>query len=342
MDCSDFFSQNTDISGIGVRIALYLQVVFLFVQVVLSPEEAGNAFWTLTSMLLGLTIAAIVAAAQQSLSFYNATIVLNLAWMISIPLTMIFIFFSRALRKPESQDWDTKLQYVLLRVVFPLIIILVNIFTAYVWITAYNFGPDAECTPSVKTYFSFWVIKFSFRAIRIIAILFYVVLGALDLVGILWLRYFWDEVLYDKFVNSGSSTLTPAMVTSWMSSTMLLSLLYWIPSIELTLKQSLQGSAATGSQWGFGQILALIAILPSIMSIFFTLVEKCSCCGSRDHGPRGGGTIGQQQAYETKDDGVRGQQLSSASQGRGMYRQQYAYGEGNEMFDGRVAGLPYR
>ena len=46
----------------------------------LNPEEASGAFWNLTSMSLGLMIAACVAVAQDGLSFFNANLVQNLVW----------------------------------------------------------------------------------------------------------------------------------------------------------------------------------------------------------------------------------------------------------------------
>ena len=102
-NCDDFFAQNTDISGIGVRVAFYLQVnilgmfgclliafglsnVFLLVVLVIvsHPKSAdtANAFWTLTSMSLGLVVAAIASAAKGQLSFFNAIIVQDLVWCV--------------------------------------------------------------------------------------------------------------------------------------------------------------------------------------------------------------------------------------------------------------------
>lgn len=97
-DCKVFFAQTTDITGIGVRLAFYLQTLNIgrsdnpgplswlmnpaVVQMFLShqPDDLFNAFLTLTSMNVGLMLASIVSASRNQLSFFNAIHVQNLVW----------------------------------------------------------------------------------------------------------------------------------------------------------------------------------------------------------------------------------------------------------------------
>ena len=96
--CQEFFTQNTDITGIGVRVAFYLQATVVgacpraslvraltglrlpVFQALLQPDDIGGSFWTLSAMALGLMIAGVVSAARVQLSFFNAIAIANLVW----------------------------------------------------------------------------------------------------------------------------------------------------------------------------------------------------------------------------------------------------------------------
>ena len=98
MDCVEYFTQNTNLTGLGIRISIYAQTVILgerritrvFVtrsrcasivtQVVLSPEKCTVALTVLGSTTLGLLVAGVVAVTQRQLSWYNAIAVENLIW----------------------------------------------------------------------------------------------------------------------------------------------------------------------------------------------------------------------------------------------------------------------
>ena len=95
MDCVEYFTHNTNLTGLGIRISIYAQTVILgkrritrvFVtrsrcasivtQVVLSPEKCTVALTVLGSTTLGLLVAGVVAVTQRQLSWYNAIAVEN-------------------------------------------------------------------------------------------------------------------------------------------------------------------------------------------------------------------------------------------------------------------------
>ena len=101
--CSAFFTQNTDINGIGARLAVYLQVNMIcglpsssrdsllilsaVLQLIIDAERALGSFWTLLFMIVGLTSASVVSASQGLLSFYNAIQVQNLSWYVVLLCT---------------------------------------------------------------------------------------------------------------------------------------------------------------------------------------------------------------------------------------------------------------
>ena len=101
MDCVEYFTQNTNLTGLGIRISIYAQTVILgkrrinrvlsrahtallrastVTQVVLSPEKCTVALTVLGSTTLGLLVAGVVAVTQRQLSWYNAIAVENLIW----------------------------------------------------------------------------------------------------------------------------------------------------------------------------------------------------------------------------------------------------------------------
>ncbi|KZP28812.1 hypothetical protein FIBSPDRAFT_992929 [Athelia psychrophila] len=88
VDCNstnNYLVLNTDISGLGVRISFYLQT-FLLVLLVnrsVSREEAISALWTFIATSFGLTISAVVLAATEQLTLFQALHVLNLVCQIA-------------------------------------------------------------------------------------------------------------------------------------------------------------------------------------------------------------------------------------------------------------------
>jgi hypothetical protein len=95
---------NPDISGIGVRTAIYAQAILTLVQPVLaaldkfiSEEELASLHMLYLGILMpgcALLLSAVIQTSTSGLSVYHATIVLNLSW---INNTSALIFFQFAL-----------------------------------------------------------------------------------------------------------------------------------------------------------------------------------------------------------------------------------------------------
>ncbi|EMD39485.1 hypothetical protein CERSUDRAFT_111785 [Gelatoporia subvermispora B] len=70
---------NTDLSGIGVRVAFYIQSVVNALLVILSPRESMASAWASTILTAALVIGAVVSKIQGNLTLHHATLILNFA-----------------------------------------------------------------------------------------------------------------------------------------------------------------------------------------------------------------------------------------------------------------------
>lgn len=75
---------NTDLSGIGVRSAFYLQALMNAVLIVISPEEGAEAAWASTILTGALVIPAMIQKFQENMTLHHATLVLNFATLSTI------------------------------------------------------------------------------------------------------------------------------------------------------------------------------------------------------------------------------------------------------------------
>ncbi|KAF8513552.1 hypothetical protein BU17DRAFT_95236 [Hysterangium stoloniferum] len=72
---------NADIAGRGVRISFYLQNLILVLLVRRSNEDAENALWTLIATSFGLTVAAWQQVAINQLTLLQGILVSQLTWL---------------------------------------------------------------------------------------------------------------------------------------------------------------------------------------------------------------------------------------------------------------------
>ncbi|RXW15311.1 hypothetical protein EST38_g10552 [Candolleomyces aberdarensis] len=103
-NCTQSIDPNPDISGIGVRVAIYAQAILTLVQPVLaaldkyiSEEELASLHILYLGILIpgcALLLSAVIQTSRDGLSVYHAIIVLNLSW---INNTSALIFFQFAL-----------------------------------------------------------------------------------------------------------------------------------------------------------------------------------------------------------------------------------------------------
>ncbi|KDQ13670.1 hypothetical protein BOTBODRAFT_45100 [Botryobasidium botryosum FD-172 SS1] len=99
---------NTDLAGIGVRLAFYLQSVMNVIVVFVSPEDSTASAWGATIMSIALIVPAMIQKKQGQLSLHHATLALNyssLSTLISLAISpMCTIWHPKVPPQQEISD----------------------------------------------------------------------------------------------------------------------------------------------------------------------------------------------------------------------------------------------
>ncbi|EKM51305.1 uncharacterized protein PHACADRAFT_187841 [Phanerochaete carnosa HHB-10118-sp] len=291
-DCTDFFTQNTDITGIGTRLAFYLQVIIVVVQMRLQEEEGWNAFWTLASMSFGLMLAAVVSAAQHQLSFFNAYQVQNLVCLANCALVSVAHAQGRMLANDPFRK--KKIREKMLSLFYWIQCILAGSLLVTLWAIGEKFGLESSCIPSMHFYVAYWRIYSSnpFHSAKAAAFATYVLLILVGMLANLLIRQWFRGRVREEEAN-GSTTIRdrwiqaqsaahrtqplsdrPDKVQSWVNyvAHFFIGANFFLPPIELSLRQNSQ-PASVNAQWTFGQILALVAVTPCLVSLIITIAD---------------------------------------------------------------------
>ncbi|PPQ96480.1 hypothetical protein CVT26_010474 [Gymnopilus dilepis] len=144
-------SSNPDISGPGVRIALYLQSLLSVLLVRFSPDDAPGAYWSMTSTAFSLIVSAIVTSAKGEISLLDGIVVV---YVLILPI-LVSAFGLSEIVTPQSKKNATR------SVHSPLLIVanwtrsaLTYSFALYVWISAPTFGQGPpECNAATRLIF---------------------------------------------------------------------------------------------------------------------------------------------------------------------------------------------
>lgn len=114
MDCAGAIPANPDISGVGVRTAIYAQTILSFVPAFyalkdgkISLKELDTIEKQSTTILItafAVLISAIVQAATIGLSSFHTSIILNLSWMNNTNTFIYFLLYIHHKSDPERRD----------------------------------------------------------------------------------------------------------------------------------------------------------------------------------------------------------------------------------------------
>ncbi|GJE94054.1 hypothetical protein PsYK624_102220 [Phanerochaete sordida] len=152
-DCTAFFAQNTDITGIGVRAAFYTQLFTLSVLPLLDRETRTSSFWTLFWTSLGLILASLVSAAEGELSFWSAVQVQYLVFISNAALIHLLPldhhFGLRTWWKEAGGRDKLAIMFYIFHHILSLIVFIIF------WILGEEFGPDTSCISSTTLYVSY-------------------------------------------------------------------------------------------------------------------------------------------------------------------------------------------
>ncbi|CAA7262100.1 unnamed protein product [Cyclocybe aegerita] len=144
-------SSNPDISGPGVRIALYLQSFLSVLLVRFSPKDAPGAYWAMTSTAFSLIISSIVTSAKKEISLLDAIVVV---YVLLLPVLASAFGLSEVMAPPQGKNATRSVHSPLLIIANWTRSVFTYSFALYVWIAAPNFGSDPpECNEATRLIF---------------------------------------------------------------------------------------------------------------------------------------------------------------------------------------------
>ncbi|KAF8588164.1 hypothetical protein K439DRAFT_686237 [Ramaria rubella] len=152
---------NGDIAGLGVRLSFYFQNFILVLLVDRSYEDAESSLWTFIATSFGLTIAALVQVASNSLTLLEGILVSQLSWLANLGTVLALASYSRS----KGEDNLVKIAAVLQGYIS-------MILTIVMWVWSGSLPPGYSCNLSVKFVFFFAVHVPALGTGRIVGLVF--------------------------------------------------------------------------------------------------------------------------------------------------------------------------
>uniref|UniRef100_A0A8H7Y7J4 Uncharacterized protein n=1 Tax=Psilocybe cubensis TaxID=181762 RepID=A0A8H7Y7J4_PSICU len=149
-ECIGYADTNPDIAGVGVRISFYLQAFLLVLLVDRSWEDAPITLWTFIATSFGISLAAIIQREQlsffQALQLSNLIWLANFGIFFALATySRHKAEASDPVHESSSHVSDFKVKYgAMVQTIFSMIL------TLYIWIRAPTFGNQSECSPYLK------------------------------------------------------------------------------------------------------------------------------------------------------------------------------------------------
>lgn len=299
---SQCIPSNSDISGIGVRTAVYAQNLITFIPALytladgkVTPTELESLETQSSSILIAafaLLISTIIEVRTEGLSNYHVTVILNLSW-INNTNTFIYLllYFYRRVNMPTVLEgegsgvkistwklWKKEIHKVLRNPVLLIGSIHLSLMAAvgiWLWSNPLTFGAFHTCEhpPSVAVVGG--IVPINSKGLQIWSLFIYsiVLVPGLNLVipsslllGIFWLHHHF----FTKSRGFGQSIFPVIVGLALLALTVILLLMDTERAITANKGLLLPGD----SQWTFGQTLALVLLLLPLRDIAETVWER--------------------------------------------------------------------
>ncbi|KAF8512619.1 hypothetical protein BU17DRAFT_96149 [Hysterangium stoloniferum] len=274
--CNNALQYNSDIAGIGVRISFYIQVCLLVPAAKRSHADAVNAIWTLCATSLGLNISALIQVSNGNLSLLEGILVIQLALFAVFGMYMALAAYSRS----KGKDTLAKVAAVA-QTYFSLTLAVV------LWVEAPRI-PLSHCLQSseIKFVILFGLALPAQKSGRIVSLAFSSLI--LMVYTCVTLYEFWEWVRrrrskknidgHVKAEKNGSrpfrikQSCVPDITPDFLGLLLLhiFVCIYFITTTELIIKRS--NGVLSDPNWSFGQVLAMIAIMPAVVATIQGLV----------------------------------------------------------------------
>jgi len=268
MSSSCSIAANADIVGIGTRINFYATILLisLIPETELTTELLDGLYENSVFLGLGLVITAVIQTAQGQLDLYHAIFVMQIIFS----LDFVYAYGMRRFSRSKNA-----LRAALLVSIQMLSTAVFTIWLLYVWAQNGRFGTHPECTHVVKYVIFFVTVHATATWLRAFFIVGIVFAACSLLLGfgtiILSLRTEPSEEYRsgasdEKVVDAGGKSTYKHFLTLPVGSA-----IYGVTTLELIVQRNRPNVASGESDWGFGQIVALILLLQCVVDSVVTI-----------------------------------------------------------------------
>ncbi|KAG6856056.1 hypothetical protein H0H87_008026 [Tephrocybe sp. NHM501043] len=335
---------NPDITGIGVRAAIYTQNFFTLIpaaRVLWDGKITRNEIDTIeeqSSTILvtafALLFTTIIQAHSAGLNTFDVSIVLNLSWMNNTNVFIYFLLYTlHRLDKDKSQVLQKELKRLLRNPVFwigSLHLTLMGAVGVWLWSHPTTFGhSDPQCSIHVSVVFFGGRVPLASKMLQVWSLFIYgglllmpglnmILPAALIVLPVRLMRHL-DLPVVTTPRWKAIISVTPGFVILIAIN------IFFLVSTEVALhdNQSLLGE--TVDPWTFGQILALMLLLVPAWDFVGILIERRDSRAQRirdlvDKSVNGDKDKAQELLDEQPDDTVRGKEYSMYSEYQEAYK----------------------
>jgi len=264
MDC---FTPNPDISGIGIRIATYVQVILSTVPFLsglasrkLSSGGGDQRFASTVALCLSaiaLLFSSITQAALHGMSRYHGFIILNLSWLYT------FAALTSSLSKTGGKGRRADIRKWTVTILSKLHFILFGLFGLWFWSTV---NPQDPCVSQLQLPRRSRLMTPRTRSAWLFAYCLYIILVILFEIP-------WFKRLI-PFLRKGTYTrkeLIPMVILALMYQGVFIGLTEQFIKTNDYLLLSIRSSVE--ESWNFGQVLAVSLLLLPIFDIGMWLLD---------------------------------------------------------------------
>ncbi|KAJ7255357.1 hypothetical protein C8J57DRAFT_1518287 [Mycena rebaudengoi] len=307
IDPACIIPSDPDISGIGVRVAIYAQNLLSFVPVAgvlwdgyVSPFELESVQGQSTTILItafAILISAMVEVRTIGLSSFHANIILGLSWMNNTNTFIYFLLYvqhksqegrnqnSWKRKLSGSDESDTALSQSPMESMFTKIVLvlgsihlsLMAALGIWLWSAPGSFGNPTPCASTVILGHR---VGLESRGLRRISLLVYSLFLApglnLFLPMIMFLALFLTYHACRRYLFDDQLSIRPTIIG--MVVLCAINIIFMV-DIELTLRHN---RPSDESAWTFGQILAMLLLVLPIRDVIEATIARIRTASIRD------------------------------------------------------------
>ncbi|THV01122.1 hypothetical protein K435DRAFT_836955 [Dendrothele bispora CBS 962.96] len=270
-NCTSAIPSNSDVDGLGIRLATYLQLFIGITTLAISPANGVDSWWAVIITSLALQVAAIT---DQTLSLYHALIV---TW-ITFPVFIMSFYYG-------FLAWGERTLKSEIMIGTSLHISLYPGFCMWVWATVKSFGQDTnQCNDQVK-FALFTILRptgwVRYLVMYIVGIWIFAIsamwigLGALSILLFIAkhnasVRQWWSSTPSPNWKHTPSLNATVAVLTSVNLAALVLAVIM----IEIMVMKNSDIIENGGDEWTFGQIIAIILVAGPLLTLVKVILAE--------------------------------------------------------------------